>query len=160
MLLKCWTQYESRFGKPSGHKTWKWLFHSNPKEGKCQESANYHTIVLIPPVSKVLLKILQARLQQYMNWELPDEQAVFRKGEEPEIKLPTFIGYWGKQGNSRKTSTSASLTMIKPFVSIATNCGKFLEMGIPDYLNCLLRNLYAGQEATVRTVDSDDSRDI
>ena len=61
-----------------------------------------------------------------MNWELPDEQAVFRKGEEPEIKLPTFIGSWGKQGNSRKKSTSASLTMKKPFVCIATNCGKFL----------------------------------
>ena len=107
-----------------------------------------------------MLKILQASLQQYVSHELPDVHTGFRKGEEPEIKLPTFIGYWGKQGNSRKTSTSASLTMINPFVSIATNCGKFLEMGIPDYLTCLLRNLYAGQEATVRTVDSDDSHDI
>ena len=136
-------------------------FHSNPKEGKCQESSNYHTIVLIPPVSKVLLKILQARLQQYMNWELPDEQAVFRKGEEPEIKLPTFTGSWGKQGNSRKTSTSASLTMIKPFVCIATNCGKSLQRW--EYQITLLvswETCMQVKKATVRTVDSDDSHDI
>ena len=74
------------------------------------------------------------------------------KAEEPEIKLPTFVGSWRKQGNSRKTSTSALLTTLKPLtVWITTNCGKFLEMGISDYLTCLLRNLYVGQEATVRS---------
>ena len=72
------------------------------------------------------------------------------KVEEPEIKLPTFIGSQRKQGNSRKTSTSASLTMIKPLCG-SQQTGKFLEMGILDHLICLLRNLYAGQEATVRT---------
>ena len=74
------------------------------------------------------------------------------KAEEPEVKLPTFVGSWRKQGNSRKTSTSALLTKLKPLTGwIITNCGKFLEMGISDYLTCLLRNLYVGQEATVRS---------
>ena len=73
------------------------------------------------------------------------------KAEEPEIKLPTSVGLsFKKQGNSRKTS--ASLTMPKPLtVWITTDCGIFLELGIPDHLTCLLRSLYAGLEATVRT---------
>src|SRR5574337_1125449 len=75
------------------------------------------------------------------------------KAEEPEIKLPTSTGSSKKQENSRKICTYALLTMLKPLtVWITTNCGKFLkEMGIPDHLTCLLRNLYEGQEATVRT---------
>ena len=74
------------------------------------------------------------------------------KAEEPEIKLPTFVGLLKKQESSRKASFSALLIMPKPLtVWITTNCGKCLEMGIPDHLTCLLRNLYAGQEATVRT---------
>ena len=74
------------------------------------------------------------------------------KAEEPEIKLPTSTGLSKKQENSRKTSTSASLTILKPLtVLITTNGGKFIEMAIPDHLTCLLRNLYTGQEATVRT---------
>ena len=74
------------------------------------------------------------------------------KAEEPEIKLPTSAGSSKKQESSRKTSTSALLTMLKPFsVWITINFKKFLEMGIPDHLTCLLKNLYASQEATVRT---------
>jgi len=74
------------------------------------------------------------------------------KAEEPEITLPTSIGSLKKQDYSKKKSTSASSTTPKPLtVWITTNCGKFLEMGIPDHLTCLLRNMYAGQEATVRT---------
>ena len=74
-----------------------------------------------------MLKILQARLQQYMNYELPDVQAGFRKGrEEPEIKLPTSAGSSKKQQSSRKTSISALLTMPKPLTAwITINCGKF-----------------------------------
>ena len=76
----------------------------------------------------------------------------FKEAEEPEIKLPTIVGSWRKQGNSRKTSTSALLTTLKLLtVWITTNCGKFLEMGISHYLTCPLRNLCAGQEATLRT---------
>ena len=74
------------------------------------------------------------------------------KAEEPEIKLPTSAGSWKKQENSRKTSISALLTTPKPLTVWVTINWKILkEMGIPDHLTCLLRNLYAGQEATVRT---------
>ena len=77
---------------------------------------------------------------------------VLEKAEEPEIKLPTSAASWKKQESSRKTSISALLTMPKPLTMwITINCGKLPEMGIPDHLTCLLRNLYAGQEATVRT---------
>ena len=78
---------------------------------------------------------------------------VLAKAEEPEIKLPTSDGSWKKQESSRKTYISALLTMPKPLTSwITIDCGKILkEMGIPDHLICLLRNVYAGQEATVRT---------
>ena len=97
-----------------------------------------------------MLKILQARLQQHMNHELPDVQAVLEKAEEPEIKLPTSAGLSKKQKSSRKTSISALLTTPKPLtVWITTNCGKFFKRW--EYLTCLLRNLYAGQEAKVRT---------
>ena len=74
------------------------------------------------------------------------------EAEEPEFKLPTSAGSLKKRESSRKISTSASLTMPKPFtVWITTNTGKFLELGIPDHLTCFLRNVYAGQEVTVRT---------
>ena len=77
---------------------------------------------------------------------------VLEKAEEPEIKLPTSAGSWKKQESSRKTSISALLTMPKPLtVWITINWKILKEMGIPDHLTCLLRNLYAGQEATVRT---------
>ena len=77
---------------------------------------------------------------------------VLEKAEEPEINLPTFAGSSKKQESCRKTSISALLTMPKPLtVWITVNCGKFWEMGISDHLTCLLRNLYAGQEAAVRT---------
>jgi len=78
---------------------------------------------------------------------------VLEEAEELKIKLPTSVGSSKKQESSRKTSTSALLTMPKPLTMwITTNCGKFFNrMGIPDHLTCLLTNLYAGQEATVRT---------
>ena len=80
----------------------------------------------ISEASKTMLKILQARLQQHVNRELPDVQAGLEKAEEPEIKLPTFTGSWKKQESSRKTSISALLTMPKPLtVLITINCGKF-----------------------------------
>ena len=88
-------------------------FHSNPK-GNAKECSNYHTTALISHTSKVMLKILQARLQQYVNLDLPDVQAGFRRGKEPEIKLLTSAESSKKQESSRKTSTSALLTMPKP----------------------------------------------
>ena len=104
------------------------VFIPTPKKGNAKECSNYRTIALISHASKIMLKILQARLQQYMNHELPDVQAGFRNAEEPEIKLPTFDGSWKKQESSRKTSISALLTMPKPLtVWITINCGKFLN---------------------------------
>ena len=77
---------------------------------------------------------------------------VLEQAEEPEIKLPTFAGPWKKQESSRKTPISALLTLPKPLTMDHNKLGKILrEMGIPDHLTCLLRNLYADQEATVRT---------
>ena len=88
-----------------------------------------------------------------MNRELPDVQAGFWKAEEPEIKLPTSTGSSKKQGSSRKTFTSASLSMLKPFNCVDHNklWTILQEMEIPDHLPCLLRNLYVGEEASVRT---------
>ena len=98
------------------------------KKGNAKECSNYHTIALISHASKVMLKILQAKLQPYVNHELPDVQASFKKAEEPEIKLPTSSGSWKKQESSRKTSISALLTMPKPLaVWITINCGKFCK---------------------------------
>jgi len=84
-----------------------------PKKGNAKECSNYHTIAFISHASKVMLKILQARLQQYVNCELPHVQAG-SGAEEPEIKLPTSTGSSKKQESSRKTSISALLTMPKP----------------------------------------------
>ena len=99
-----------------------------PKKGNDKECSTYRTIVLISHASKVMLKILQVELQKYVNWELPDVQLGLEKAEEPEIKLPTSVGSQKKQESSRKTSTSALLTMPKPLtVWITANCGKFLN---------------------------------
>ena len=103
-------------------------FHSNPKERQCQRMSNYRTTALISHASKVMLKILQPRLQQYMNMNFQVFKLVLEKAEEPEIKLPTSARSWKKQDSSRKTSISVLLTMPKPLtVWITTNCGKFLK---------------------------------
>ena len=97
-----------------------------PKKGNAKECSDYCTITFISHASKVMPKILQARLQQYVNRELPDVQAGFRKGRGTRVKLPTSAGSSKKQESSRKTSISALLTMPKPLtVWITINCGKF-----------------------------------
>ena len=97
-----------------------------------------------------MLKILQASLQQDMNWELPDVQAGFRKGRGIRGQIANIHWFIGKQRNPRKTSISASLTTLKPFDCADHNkLWKILqEKGISDHLTCLLRNLYVGQAAT------------
>ena len=123
-----------------------------PKKGNAKYCSNYHMIALISHTSKVMLKILQARLQQYMTVSFQMFKLDLEKAEEPEIKLPASLGSSKKQESSRKTSTSVLLTMPKPLtVWIKTNWKILKEMGIPDHLTGLLRNLCAGQEATVRT---------
>ena len=104
----------------------RWVFIPIPKKGNAKECSNYHTIALISHASKIILKILQARLQQYVNHEIPDVQAGFRKGRGTRDQIATSVGSWKKQESSRKTSTSALLTMAKPLtVWITINYGKF-----------------------------------
>jgi len=121
-----------------------------PKKGNAKECSNYHTIALISHTSKITLKILQARLQQYVNCELPDVQAALEKTEEPEIKLPAATGSSKWQ---EKNIYFCFIEYAKSFDCVDhSKPWKILqEMGIPDHLTCLLRNLYVGQEATVRT---------
>ena len=129
MLWKCCIQYASKFGKlSSGHRQdWKRLvFTPIPMKGNAKECSNYCTIALISHASKVMLKILQVRLQQYVNCELPDVQAGFTKGIETRDQIANIHWSWKKQESSRKTSISALLTMPKPLtVWITINCGKF-----------------------------------
>ena len=97
-----------------------------PKKGNVKECSNYHTIALISHASKVMLKILQAWRQQYVNRELPDVQAGCRKGRGTRDQIASIAGSWKKQESSRKTSISVLLTMPKPLtVWITINCGKF-----------------------------------
>ena len=104
----------------------KFSFHSNPKKGNAKECSNYHTITLISHTSKIMLKILQARLQQYVNCELPDVQAGFRKGRGTRDQLANISWIIGKAREFRKTSISALLTMPKPLtVWTTTNSRKF-----------------------------------
>ena len=118
------------------------MFIPTPKKGNAKECPNYYTIALISHASKVILKNLQATLQQYMNRELPDVQVAFRKAEETEIKLPISSGSSKMQESSRKTPTSVLLTIPKRLTMWTTTDWKILkEMETPDHLTCLLRNL-------------------
>ena len=99
-----------------------------------------------------MLKILQARLQQYMNHELPETQANFRKGRGTRDQIANILWIMEKARQFQKTSMSALLIMPKPLTVDLNKLWKILkDIGIPDHLTCLLRNLYAGQEVTVRT---------
>ena len=103
-------------------------FHYNNKKGNAKECSNYHTVALISHASKVMLKILQARIQEYVNHKLQMFKLDLEKAEEPEIKLPTSAGSVKKQESSRKASTCALLTMSKPLtVWITINYGKFYK---------------------------------
>ena len=117
-----------------------------------QECLNYRTIVLISHASKVMLKILQARLQQYMNWELLDVQAGFRKGRG--IRDQTANIHWNteKAREFQKNIYFCFTDYTKAFDCVDHKLWKILkEMGVPDHLTCLLRNLYVGKEVIVRT---------
>ena len=122
-------------------------FHSNPKE-----CSNYHTNALISHASKVMLKILQARLQQYVNREIPDVQAGFRKRRGTRDQIANIRWIIEKAREFQK-NYFCFIDYAKAFDCVDHNkLWKILKkMGIPDHLTCLLRNLNAGQEATVRT---------
>ena len=124
-----------------------------PKKGNPKECSNYHTIALISHVSKVMLKILQVRLQQQVNHELPDVQAGFRKGRGTRYQIANICWIIEKAREFQKYIYSCFIDYAKAFDCMDhNNLWKIVkEMGIPDHLTCLLRNLYAAQEATVRT---------
>ena len=126
-------------------------FHSNPK-GSAKECSNYCTIELISHASKVMLKILQARLQQYMNRELPNVQAGFRKGRGTRGQMANICWIIKKAREFQKNIYFCFIDYAKAFDCVDHHqLWKILqEIGIPDHLTCLMRNLYAGQEATVR----------
>ena len=128
-------------------------FHSNPKERQCQECSNYHTIALISHASKVMLKILQGRLQQYVNHEVPDVQAGFRKGRGTRDQIANICWIIEKAREFQKNIYFCFIDYTKAFDCVdQKKLWEILkEMGIPDHLTCLLKNLYAGQGATVRT---------
>ena len=138
MLWKCCVLYVSKFGK----------FIPIPNKGNAKECSNYHTIALISQASKVMLKILQARLQQYMNHELPYVQAGFRKGQGTRDQIANISWIIEKINMS-----FCFIDYDKAFDCVDHNKQwKFpKEMGIPDHMTCLLRNGYTGQEATART---------
>ena len=123
-----------------------------PKKDNAKECSNYCTITLIPHASKLMFKILQVRLQQYMNCELPDVQAGFCKGRGTRAQIANICWIIEKAKDFQKTIYFYFVDCAKAFDCVDHNkLWKILqEMGIPDHLICLLRNLYAGQEATVR----------
>ena len=117
-----------------------------PKKGNAKERSNYRTIALISHASKVLRKILQARLQQYVNCELPDVQAGFTNGRGTRDQIANIHWIIKKAREFQKNIYFCFIDYAKDFDCVDHNkLWKILkEMGIPDHLTCLLRNLYAG----------------
>ena len=128
-------------------------FHSNPKERQCQRMLKLLHNCAHSHASKEMLKILQATFQQYVNHELPDVQAGFRKGRGTRDQIASIRWIMEKAREFQKNIYFCFIEDAKAFDCVDHNqLWKILrEMGIPDHLICLLRNLYAGQEATVRT---------
>ena len=126
---------------------------SIPKKGSSKQCSNCHTIVFITNASRVMLKILQARLQQYVNWELPDVQTGFKKGRRTREQIARIYWIIAKAMEFQKNIYFCFIEYSKAFKLV--DHGKLWkilkEMGISDQLTCLLRNLYADQEAMVRT---------
>ena len=123
-----------------------------PKKGDAKESSNYHRIALISHTSKLMLKILQDKLQQYVNHQLPDVQAGFRKGRRTRDQIANICWIIEKAREFQKNIFCFIDYAKHLTVWITTNCGKFSEMGIPDHLTCLLKNPFVGQKATVKTL--------
>ena len=124
-----------------------------PKKGNAKECSNFYTIALISHASKVMLKILQGRLQQYVNRELPDVQAGFRKGRGTRDQIANICWIIEKAREFQKNVYFCFIDYAKAFNCVGHNkLWKIVqEMGIPDHLTCPLRNLNTGKEATVRT---------
>ena len=124
-----------------------------PKKGNAKECSNYHTVVLISHASKIMLKILRARFQQYMNQELADVRVGFRKGRGTRDQIANIHWISEKARKFQKNIYFCCIDYAKAFDWVHhSKLWKILkETGIPDHLACFLRNLYTGQEATVIT---------
>ena len=139
---------------------WQWpqdwkrsVFIPIPKKGNAKKCSNYRTIACISHASKVMFKILQTRLQQYVNQEIPDDQAGFRKERRTRDQIANIHWITGKARGFQKNIYFYFIEYIKAFDCVAHNkLWKILkEMGTPDHPTCLLRNLYASQETTAKT---------
>ena len=151
MLLKCCTPCANKLGKlSSGHRTGKSVFIPIPKKGNAKECSNYRTIALISHASNIMLKIHQARLQQYVNQELPNVQAGFRKGRGIRDQIAN-ICWIIKKRVPEKHLLLLDYTKAFDCVDHKKKWKILKEMGILDHMTCFLRNLYAGQETAVRT---------
>ena len=152
MLLNCCTQYASTFGKlSSGHRK-RSVIIPIPKKGNAKECSKYRTIVLISHASKVMLKILQARLQQYVNCELPGVQAGFRKGRGTRDQIANIRWIIDQARKLQKNIYFCFIDYFKVFVDHNKLWKVLQEMEIPEHLTYLLRNLYTGQEAPVNRI--------
>ena len=152
MLWKCCNRYASKFRRlSSGHRTGKGQF-SFPKKGNAKEGSNYCRVALISHASEVMLKILQARLQQYVNRDLPDVQVGFRKGRGTRDQIANIRWIIEKTREFQKNIYFCFIDYAKVFDYVNHNklWKSLQEIGISEHLICLLRNLYASQEATVR----------
>ena len=128
MLWKCCTKYASKFWKQQWPQDWKRsVFIAIPKKGNAKECSNYCTIALISHASKVILKILQARPQQYMNHKLPYVQAGFRKGRGTRDQIANICWIIEKTRKFQKNIYFCFIDYAKAFVWITTNCGKFFK---------------------------------
>ena len=154
MLWKCCIQYASKFGKlSSDYRTWKGQFSFQSQRKAMPKNAQVTKQLHSSRTSKVMLKILQARPQQYMNRELPDGQADFRNCRGTRDQIAMRICWIIKKAREfQKNIYLCCIDYAKAFDYVDHNklWKIFQEVGIPDHLSCLLRNLYAGQEATVR----------
>ena len=154
MMLKCCTQYVSIFGKlSSGHRTGKGQFLFQSQRRTMTKNIRVLDNALILHASKVMLNILQTRLQQYVNEELPDVQAEFQRGREIRVQIANICWIMEKAKVFQKNIYFCFTDYAKTFDCVDHNkLWKILkEMGISDCLNCFLRNLCVGQEATIRT---------
>ena len=151
LLLKCCTQYASTLGKLNrGHRIGKGQFSSQSQRRvmpkNVQITIQLHSYL---HARKVMLNVLQARLQQFVNQEFPDVQAGFRKGRRARDYIVSICWSRQKAREFQKNIYFCFIVYTKPLnVWITTNWKILQEIGIPDHLTCLLRNLYAGQEAT------------
>ena len=151
MLLKCYTQYVSKLRKlSSGHRTGKGQFSFQSQRKAMPKNAQTTIqLLLFHILVRLCSKSFKLSFSSTWNKNFQMYKLGLVKAEEPEIKMPAFTGSWRKQGNSRKASTSASLTTVKPLtVWITTKWGKFLKKWRTSHLICLQRNLHTDQEAS------------